>query len=391
MVGLADKIKVIDTDTHIVEPYDLWTSRISVAKWGDKVPQVRHVAEEKEDFWFFNGERLGPAAGTSMAGWHEFAPKHPKTWNEVNPFASDANERLKKMDEYGIWAQVLYPNVAGFGAGQYLGLEDPELMLLCVQAYNDWIAEWASADPRRLLPQMALPFWDIGLSVKEMERATRLGHSGVIMGGQPEFFGQPKLTDPYWDPLWASAQEKGLPIDFHIASGDLSNFHLHHSSVGEHAAFSGLAVMFTMENVKTLSQIIMGGICHRFPKLNFVSVESGIGWLPFALEMLDWMWLNCGVRQEHPEYDLMPSEYFQRQIYGCFWFERGTLKSTIEQIGANNILYESDYPHPTSMSPGPASIAVPPRQYIDEVLGDLPEDVSRKVLHDNAARIYNLS
>jgi uncharacterized protein len=391
MVGLADKIKVIDTDTHIVEPYDLWTSRISVAKWGDKVPQVRHVAEEKEDFWFFNGERLGPAAGTSMAGWHEYAPKHPKTWNEVNPFASDANERLKKMDEYGIWAQVLYPNVAGFGAGQYLGLEDPELMLLCVQAYNDWIAEWASADPRRLLPQMALPFWDIDLSVKEMERATRLGHSGVIMGGQPEFFGQPKLTDPYWDPLWASAQEKGLPIDFHIASGDLSNFHLHHSSVGEHAAFSGLAVMFTMENVKTLSQIIMGGICHRFPKLNFVSVESGIGWLPFALEMLDWMWLNCGVRQEHPEYDLMPSEYFQRQIYGCFWFERGTLKSTIEQIGANNILYESDYPHPTSMSPGPASIAVPPRQYIDEVLGELPEDVSRKVLHDNAARIYNLT
>jgi uncharacterized protein len=391
MVGLADKIKVIDTDTHIVEPYDLWTSRISVAKWGDKVPQVRHVADENEDFWFFNGERLGPAAGTSMAGWHEYAPKHPKTWNEVNPFASDANERLKKMDEYGIWAQVLYPNVAGFGAGQYLGLEDPELMLLCVQAYNDWIAEWASADRRRLLPQMALPFWDIDLSLKEMERATRLGHSGVIMGGQPEFFGQPKLTDPYWDPLWASAQEKGLPIDFHIASGDLSNFHLHHSSVGEHAAFSGLAVMFTMENVKTLSQIIMGGICHRFPKLNFVSVESGIGWLPFALEMLDWMWLNCGVRQEHPEYDLMPSEYFQRQIYGCFWFERGTLKSTIEQIGANNILYESDYPHPTSMSPGPASIAVPPRQYIDEVLGDLPEDVSRKVLHDNAARIYNLT
>src|SRR5690606_1810227 len=102
MVELADKIKVIDTDTHIVEPYDLWTSRISVAKWGDKVPQVRHVAEEKEDFWFFNGERLGPAAGTSMAGWHEYAPKHPKTWNEVNPFASDANERLKKMDEYGI-------------------------------------------------------------------------------------------------------------------------------------------------------------------------------------------------------------------------------------------------------------------------------------------------
>ena len=390
MTALAEKFRVIDTDTHIVEPYDLWTSRISTTKWGEKVPHVKHVKDEGEDFWFFNGERLGPAAGTSMAGWHEHAPKHPKTWNEVDPHSSDADLRLKKMDEYGIWAQVLYPNVAGFGAGQYLGLEDPELMLLCVQAYNDWIAEWASADRRRLLPQMALPFWDIELSVKEMDRAAKLGHCGVIMGGQPEFFGQPKLTDPYWDPLWASAQEMGLPINFHIASGDMSNFHLHHESVGEHAAFSGLAVMFTLENVKTLSQIIMGGICHRFPRLNFVSVESGVGWLPFALEMLDWMWLNCGVRNEHPEYNLMPSEYFKRQIYGCFWFERGTLESTINQIGADNILYESDYPHPTSMSPGPASVALPPKQYIDEVLGGFSEDVAGKILHGNAARIYNL-
>ena len=390
MTALAEKFRVIDTDTHIVEPYDLWTSRISTTKWGEKVPHVKHVKDEGEDFWFFNGERLGPAAGTSMAGWHEHAPKHPKTWNEVDPHSSDADLRLKKMDEYGIWAQVLYPNVAGFGAGQYLGLEDPELMLLCVQAYNDWIAEWASADRRRLLPQMALPFWDIELSVKEMDRATKLGHRGVIMGGQPEFFGQPKLTDPYWDPLWASAQEMGLPINFHIASGDMSNFHLHHESVGEHAAFSGLAVMFTLENVKTLSQIIMGGICHRFPKLNFVSVESGVGWLPFALEMLDWMWLNCGVRNEHPQYDMMPSEYFKRQIYGCFWFERGTLESTINQIGADNILYESDYPHPTSMSPGPASVALPPKQYIDEVLGGFSEEVVGKILHRNAARIYNL-
>lgn len=391
MGALAEKFKIIDVDTHVVEPYDLWTSRISVAKYGDKVPQVRHIAEEGEDFWYFNGQRLGPAAGTSMAGWPEHAPKHPKTWNEVDPSSSDAHLRLKKMDESGIWAQVLYPNVAGFGAGQYLGLEDPELMLLCVQAYNDWVAEWASADRRRLLPQMALPFWDIDLSLKEMDRAAKLGHSGIIMGGEPEFFKQPKLTDPYWDRLWAAAQDMKLPIDFHIASGDLSDFHLHHESVGQHAAFSGLAVMFTMGNVKTLSQLIMGGICHRFPRLNFVSVESGIGWLPFALEMLDWMWLNCGVRKEHPEYDLMPSEYFKRQIYGCFWFEQGTLRSTIEQIGADNILYESDYPHPTSMSPGPASVAQRPADYVQDVMSQFSEEIAGKILHGNAARIYNLT
>ncbi len=390
MNALTNQFKVIDTDTHVVEPYDLWTARISTAKYGEKVPQVKYDPVEKEDFWYFNGERLGPAAGTAMAGWHEHAPQHPKIWSEVADFTADADARLKKMDEYGIWAQVLYPNVAGFGAGRYLGLQDPELMLLCVQAYNDWVAEWASADRRRLLPQMALPFWDIDLTVKEMERAAKLGHKGIIMGSEPDFFGQPKLTDPYWDRLWGAAQDMRLPINFHIASGDLSPYHMHHESVGEHAAFAGMAVLFTMQNARTLSLLTTGGICHRFPNLNFVSVESGVGWIPFALDMLDWMWLNCGVHKEHPEYDLLPSGYFKRQIYGCFWFERQSLASAIDQIGPDNILFESDFPHPTSMSPGPASIAIPPNQYIQDTLGHLPQDVVAKILHDNAAKVYNL-
>ena len=73
-----------------------------------------------------------------------------------------------------------------------------------------------------------------------------------------------------------------------------------------------------------IANLITGGVCHRFPDLKFVSVESGVGWIPFALEHLDWQWKNCGVPQEHPEYDLLPSEYFKRQIYGCFWFENDT-------------------------------------------------------------------
>lgn len=391
MSMLSNQYKVIDADTHIVEPYDLWTSRISVKKWGDKVPHVRHDAESKIDFWHFGETRLGPAAGAALAGWHEYPPNHPKVKSDVPAWGWDAGERLKKMDEHGIWAQILYPNVAGFGAGQYLGLQDPELMLQCIQAYNDWVAEWASADPRRLIPQMAVPFWDLELSIKEMDRAAKLGHKGIIFGGEPEFFGQPKLTDPHWDRFWAAAQSMRLPINFHIASGDMSDFHLLHESTGRHAAFAALPVLFTLQNSRTITQLIMGGVCHRFPELNFVSVESGVGWIPFALDMMDWMWLNCGVRQEHPEYDLMPSDYFRRQIYGCFWFERRSLDSAIAQLGADNILYESDFPHPTSMSPGPATTAISPKQYIQETLGGLPQDQVQKILHDNAARIYNLT
>ncbi|UUZ62843.1 amidohydrolase [Polaromonas sp. P1-6] len=120
-----------------------------------------------------------------------------------------------------------------------------------------------------------------------------------------------------------------------------------------------------------IAQILCGGVCHRFPRLNFVSVESGVGWLPYLLDALDYQWKNCGVSNEHPEYKLLPSEFFKRQFYGCFWFEQDTLKPAIEKLGADNILYETDFPHPTSMSPGPCTSAVNPSEYIETAMAGI--------------------
>ena len=109
-----------------------------------------------------------------------------------------------------------------------------------------------------------------------------------------------------------------------------------------------------------------------------MSVESGIGWIPFALDALDWQWKNCGVHLEHPEYELLPSEYFKRQIYGCFWFEDANgAQCAIDQLGPDNILYETDFPHPTSMSPGPASSAIAPNEYLEQNVRPLPEPTLR--------------
>jgi predicted TIM-barrel fold metal-dependent hydrolase len=386
----VDHYRVIDTDTHVIEPYDLWTSRLSVDKWGDKVPHVRWDERHQEDAWYFGTERVGAAASAAQAGWNEFPPNHPPTLSVVDPATWDVGPRLGRMDDYGIWAQVLYPNVAGFGAGKVLAIGDPELMLGCVQAYNDFLTDYASADPKRLIPIAALPFWDMDLTAKELSRCVANGHKGVIMTGEPVHWGMPKLADPYWDPLWAAAQDAGLSINFHIGSGDMSIFDTAYEGAGPHANYAGFGVQFGMANVKVIANLITGGVCHRFPDLKFVSVESGIGWIPFALDHLDWQWKNCGVPEEHPEYDLLPSEYFKRQMYGCFWFEDGTVKAAVDQCGADWILYESDFPHPTSMSPGPATAAVEPRQYIADTLGDLPDDVLRKILHDNAAKLYHM-
>lgn len=382
-------IKIIDTDTHVVEPPDLWTSRIS-DKWGDLVPHVEWDDNAGIEAWFTGGQRLGPVGSPAMAGWHEHPPFHPRRFSDTDPVSWDATKRAAMMDTYGIQSAILYPNVAVFDAKTILQMGDKELQLNCIKAYNDFLVDFSNEQPGRYVAVSALPFWDLDETLKEIDRCAAMGHKGIVFTQDPSYFGLPQLTDRFWDPMWASAQEKGMPINFHIASGDLDPFSVGHPDNGIHANYAAMGVSFFLANAKTIAQLINGGICHRFPELNFVSVESGIGWLPFALSALDWQWKNCGVAKEHPEYKLLPSEYFKRQIYGCFWFEHETALSAIEQLGADNILYETDYPHPTSMSPGPASAAQRPDDYLRSNFADVDPVSMRKILHDNAARIYHL-
>jgi predicted TIM-barrel fold metal-dependent hydrolase len=387
--SVVDSIPIIDADTHVVEPPDLWTSRIS-SKWGDQVPHVDWDPVKEEEAWFIGDQRLGAVGAPAMAGWHEHPPFHPRRFTDTDPTSWDATKRAAMMDTFGVQAQILYPNVAVFDAKSIVGMGNAALQLACIEAYNDFLVDFRDEQPGRYIPVSGLPFWDLPATLAEIERSAANGHKGIVFTQDPAYFGLPALTDRHWDPMWASAQEKGLPVNFHIASGDLDLFDLGHPDNGVHANYAAMGVSFFMANARTISQLITGGICHRFPELNFVSVESGIGWIPFALEALDWQWRNCGVHKEHPEYELLPSEYFRRQIYGCFWFERDSALGAIDQLGADNILYETDYPHPTSMSPGPASEAQRPDEYLRQVFGGLDAESMRKILHDNAARIYHV-
>jgi uncharacterized protein len=388
--AVVERVKVIDADTHVTEPADLWTSRVSTQKWGDLVPHVRFSEEKNRYIWVFGGDSQFNFPAGAMAGWKEFPPSAPPTLEDADPGAWNAPARLKKMDEYGIYAHVIYPNVGGFGSGRFFSLKEPELMLACVQAYNDFLADWTSVAPERFVPITALPFWDVQQSVDEIKRCTKRGHKGVLFGSDPDYFGQPYLADPYWDPVWATAQDLGLSINFHVGSADLSSLRNGYPGNGPQTNFAKAGAMMYMDNARVILEVISSGIAHRFPKLNFVSVESGVGWLPFAIEAMDWQWQNFAANREHPEMDLLPSEYFKRQVYACFWFERASARAAIDAIGPDNILYETDFPHPTSMSPGPASIAVSPKDFLESNFHDLPDEALRKILHDNAARIYHV-
>jgi uncharacterized protein len=383
---LFDRHRVIDVDTHLTEPPDVWTDRVA-SKWGDAIPHVERV--DGEDIWVAGGNRIGKPGTSSMAGFEGYIPRAPDTYDDIHPSMYDAAERLKFMDEQGIHAEVLYPNVGGFGGAYFLRMGDRQLVAECVRAYNDFLVDWSSADPNRLIPVMSIPFWDVEFSVAEIQRCVGNGIRAVNFCNQPDSHGEPPLGHRHWDPIWAAVEEAGVPISFHVGGGDIGALMQDPAQMGFQANFAKVSSLIMVDNMRCVGDLIFSGICHRFPGIKFVSVESGVGWIPGILETFDWQWRNGGILTEHPEYDLLPSDYFRRQIYGCFWFEEESARFAIERY-PDNVLFETDYPHPTCQHPGPLTPAKFPRDYATGALGTLDEAVQRKVLFENAAALYGV-
>ncbi|MCH2171765.1 amidohydrolase [Myxococcota bacterium] len=372
----------IDADTHITEPADVWTSRVP-SRWRERVPQVRWDDENQEECWFLSDQKMMPVGMTALAGWPEKFPQHPPSFEKAHAGAYDASARIRYMDEVGCRAQVLYPNVGGFGNQFFLRIPEPELKLACVRAYNDFQLDWISPDPDRFIPIMATPFWDVEAAAAEVERCAKLDFKGILFTAAPQDFGLPLLGDRHWDPLWSIAQEAGLPISFHIGSGD--DFGVFSpervATMGTAPAYALSSCVLFLNNGIQLADLLLSGVLARFPELKFVSVESGVGWVPFVLEAADYS-LTQGDTSDGQHFDLKPSEYFRRQVYACYWFERDA-NQHFESVGTDNILFETDFPHPTCLY---GNIA----ETIQEGLGGEDEHVRRRILFENAASLYGI-
>ncbi|MEC4765506.1 amidohydrolase family protein [Mycobacterium sherrisii] len=384
---VLESYAVIDVDTHITEPPDVWTARMP-SKYGDQIPHIERI--DGWDMWVINGEPFARPGNTAMAGYDGTLPDGPATYADMHPAAWDPTARVAFMDEQNIRAHVLYPNLGGFGAAAWLERGDPEFALDCVKAFNDFQTDFASVAPDRLLPIVSVPFWDIDASVAEVERALNNGHRGVNFCNDPRVHGQPALWDRHWDPVWSIARDAEVPVNFHIGGGRIAEQILNGVEMGFRANFSRMSSLLWADNMRCISDLIHGGVCHRFPDVKFVSVESGVGMIPAALEAFDWQWRNGGVIDEHPEYDLLPSEYFRRQIFGCFWYEQAVLIPALLAY-PENMLFETDFPHPTCQHPGPKTPATGPAQYVTESMASLPDHILRKVLSDNAAKLYKIA
>ncbi|HMD45802.1 MAG TPA: amidohydrolase family protein, partial [Acidimicrobiales bacterium] len=364
---------IIDADTHITEPADVWASRVPARVAGAMPQLVRN--ERGVDVWMLGGQPIYRAGVTAPAGWPGWPPEFPPTIEDCHPAAYDSTARLGHMDENGIWACALYPNIAGFGSQQFLAIEDDEAKRWAVRGYNDFLFDWTSVDPRRFITVVSVPFWDVAASVAEVERCAGLGARGVLFTGEPQRFGLPFLADRHWEPLWSVAEEAGLPIHFHIGGGEGESTEMADRMPvqGHPGATAHAAVNLFMKNGIQCADLILSGVLARHPDLDFVSVESGAGWVPFMLETADYSYLGAFSPGRARTDELLPSELFFRQVYVTYWFEEVAPRRLLDELPVDNVLFETDFPHTACLY---GNIT----ETIDRGLGGVSDEVRHKLL-----------
>lgn len=394
---VAQATPIVDVDSHLVEPVDLWTARMPSHRQDDRLPQVEFDEEADEYRWRVGQAKLSAVGEYCSAGWHEHVPSHPDTLEQADPACYDPVARVKKLDEYNIRSQVLYPNLIAFDTMAFLKELGPELAAECVRVYNDYLVEFSSVAPGRFIPVMMVPYWDVEETVKEMQRSRANGHKGLLFGALFGRVGMPNLWHEQWKSVLSAAQDLDLPMCFHIGFGQRDSdesqrgWNIRTKSAlavrTERQSFVAWGGAFFGSTAQAAAHVLARGIAHDYPKLNFVAVESGFGYFPFMLEELDWLWQTSGAFTDYPERET-PSYYFHRQYHVTMWHETSSLP--LLPAYQDNVMFESDFPHETGLCPGPASPALSPRQTVIENLSGLDPVVVKKVLHDNAARVYHL-
>lgn len=381
---LIGDARVIDADAHFTEPPDLWTSRAPAA-YKDRVPRMKTV--EGRDRWFLEDDTpwaiLGPGV-YDREGRKRGDTVDVPTLEEMDEAIYRVKPRLQLMDRLGIHAQVTYPNTFGFAGRRFVDIKDVELRNQCLSIYNDACAEWQQESNGRLFPQALLPLWDVDATLKELRRVKEELHlTGVTITDRIWALDLPDFSQPYWEPFWELINDLELPVNIHIGAslGTLDPVGAWPSlSIGRKIVVF-FAVAYT-DTFATILNFIFSGLLDRYPKLKIVSVESGCGWIPFAIEAAEHN-VNDMVPNAAKITKRRPREYFQDRIYATFWFEEEGVERFVDIVGANTLLYMTDYPHPTSIS----SVH---QEYLARVLARLEPAARRRVVQDNAVELYKL-
>ena len=363
--------RIISSDNHVIEPPDLWTTRIE-GRFTDRAPRVVRI--EGFDYWLCEGLRLVSMAGGAQAGRRfEGAEKLSRrdVHENVRPGGYIPDEYVKDMDIDSVDAGIIFPTV---GLLLY-GVPDGELLTAICHVYNDWIAEFCQAHPKRLNGIAMLNVDDIQSATRELERCAKLGLVGAMVTAYPPE--DRPFSLPEYEPLWAAAEELGIPLALHSSTN---------RSLQQVAAHLTINFIVNLDYWvrMSLTSIIMGGVFERHPNLQLGAVEWELSWIPHFLDRIDYLYTQRSHEFAPHRFseDMLPSDYFHRNLFASFQEDAIGIRLR-DVIGVDCLLWGSDYPHQESTFPRS-------RKILEEVLASCTEEEKSKIAGGNAARVYGI-
>lgn len=362
--------KLISADSHVIEPGDLFEKGI--------LSGLRSGAPKLETWnggsaWMLGGTEPVPLpeSAATGSGYKLRSGEKPVAFDEVMPAMYDPGERLRAQDADSVDAEIVYPSPDLWDAVRQM--DDAEMKLACVRAYNDWIAEFSSYSPDRLIGLGKIPSTGPKDAEEELLRCVKeLKLRGVVLDAWPGE--RSSSVDPTNDSFWAAAHDAGVPVSIHYSIG----------SEGRSAPSSGIVPGLRPPMADAGLPIVASGVFDRFPDLKVVFGHGDAGWAMHWLEFTD---INF-VRHRHlSQYalanpDALPSEYIRRHFFFTFHQDRSAVRNR-GKLGGTHLLWATHFPLDASEWPDN-------RRQAMRLTEGLPDPDRRELLAENTARLYRL-
>jgi len=372
-MDLEDLI-LVSVDDHVIEPATMFDAHIP-NKFRDRAPRVLTDGDGSE-FWQFEDERAAYMGLNAVAGCPpEEYGLNPTRYDQMRPGCYDVDERVRDMSANGVLASLNFPTFPHFCGQLFARCKDKDLAIAVVRAYNDWhIDEWCGAYPDRFIPCTVTPFWDPGLMAEEVRRVAAKGCHAVTFSENPEKLGHPSLHSSHWDPFWKACEDTQTVVCLHIGSS---------STLLLTATDAPADVMISitpMNSFLALNDLMWTPVCRKFPGIRLAMSEGGIGWIPYALERMDYVYEHHHAWTGADFGGGRPSDVYRQHIITCFIDDASGLEQR-HRIGVDSITWECDYPHSDSTWPNSPEL-------LGKTLQGIPDDEVDKMTHLNAMRVF---
>lgn len=373
---------LISSDSHVVEPGDLWLERLP-PRLRDRAP--RAVQDPGNHYWYFEAPEMGRGvnltlsrnAGMTQGEVDIRLAEDPDAWIGATG-GHDPATRLADMWVDDTVADVVYPT-AGLSLLQY---DDVELQLACIQVYNDWLAEFCAVDSDRIIGIAMIPTWDIEVGVAELNRCGDLGLRGAIIWSSPPATREFSFFSDRYEPLWATAADRSMPISIHIFGGHETKAISQYGVTVEGTYYFGITARDELAH--TTAELIAAGVFERHPDLRIVAAEGGIDYAARLEQRLDLTYSGAWSRIDD-KLTMKPSEYFRRNVY-LTYIEDPIGLNNLRFTGSDHFMWSSDYPHGAATWPRSQKFTA---AEFDEA--SVSEADRRKLTLTNVAELYNIN